>query len=208
MAEIEKMVIATRNPGKINFYRQIFESVVDEVISLTDLNIQGTPEESGNTAEENAIIKANYYGSQTDLPIFCEDEALYVDFLDKDHQPGTHVRRINGVDEVTDDELFDYWENIIKDLSPEERTGFWRFAYAIFQNGKIKIATNDHPIRFHYPASTNRIPGYPMSSLQGSIDLGKPSSDRTTEEKEESVKGSAPIILNILKELLNSESNS
>lgn len=204
MAEIEKLVIATRNPGKIEFYRQIFEDLVDEVIGLSDLDIVGTPEEIGDTAEENAKIKAKYYGGQTEYPVFCEDEALFVDFLDQEHQPGTHVRRINGVDEATDEELFAYWENLIKDLTEEERTGLWHFAYALAKDGEIKIATNDHPIKFHYPASSVRIPGWPMSSLQGSVDLGKPSSERSKEEKQESIRKSTPIILNILKELINS----
>ena len=103
MGHIEKLVIATRNPAKVEYFRQVLEGIVDEVLGLSDANILGKPEESGNTAEENAEIKARYYGGQTELPVFCEDEALYVDFLDKDHQPGTHVRRINGQDEATDD---------------------------------------------------------------------------------------------------------
>ncbi len=204
MSQIEKLVIATRNPGKIEFYRQVFKDLVKEVIGLSDLNITGTPEEIGDTAEENARQKATFYSNKTDLPIFCEDEALYVDFLDQDHQPGTHVRRLNRKDDATDEELINYWQNQIKDLSPEERTGFWHFAYALSINGDIKIATHDRPVRFYYPPSDNRVPGWPLSSLQGSTDFNKPHSELTIEEKAETAQKTIPIILEIYKELINS----
>jgi len=100
---IEKIVIASRNPAKVEYYRSIFTKVAGEVLGLTDLRIEGKPTEIGETSEKNAEIKAKYYAKKTDSPVFCEDEALYADFLPPDKQPGTRVRRINGVDEVSDE---------------------------------------------------------------------------------------------------------
>lgn len=204
MSRIEKLVIATGNPGKIDYYRHVFENTVPNVLGLSDLNISGKPVESGNTAEENAEIKARYYTAQTDLPVFSIDEALYVDFMDQEHQPGTHVRRINGVDEVSDDELFNYWENLIKDLPDDKKTGFWHFAYALAFKDNVKITSIDQAIRFYYPASNIRVPGWPMSSLQGSIEMNKPSSEYNDEERQKSLNNRSPEILRILKELINS----
>lgn len=205
MGNIEKLVIATGNPGKIEFYRQVFEGIVGEVIGLSDLDIKGKPEETGDTAEENAEIKARFYATQTDLPVFSIDESLFVDFLDEAHQPGTHVRRINGQDEVTDDELFNYWENLIKDLPDEQKTGFWHFAYALCHGNNLKIISTDQAIRFFYPASKIRIPGWPMSSLEGPIELGKPHSEKTKEEEASLTASTASIVHRILNELIEAD---
>lgn len=169
---------------------------------MSDLNIEGKPHEVGETAEENAWIKASYYSAKTNLPIFCEDEALYVDFLPADKQPGTHVRRLNGQDEATDDELLAYWENIVKTVPEGKRTGRWHIAYCLALNSQVKTVSMDHEILFFYPASKTRIPGWPMSSLEGSVILKKPNSERTEEEKQLSLRQQAPIILEKLKELI------
>lgn len=201
MAQIEKLVIATRNPAKVEYYRHLFTNIVGSIVSLSETKIEGKPTETEETAEENAQIKAKYYSARTDLPVFCEDEALIVDFLPTDKQPGTHVRRINGKDEATDDELFTYWENIIKDIPEERRTGRWHIAYCLALNGQIRTTSLDHEVLFFYPTSEVRIPGWPMSSLEGSVKLGKPNSERTEEEKQQTLCEEAPIILEKLKEL-------
>jgi len=69
-----------------------------------------------------------------------------------------------------------------------------------FPNGQIKITTIDHKIKFFYPSSKIRIPGWPMSSLEGK--LGKPNSERTQEELRLSKIKTKEIILEKLKELL------
>jgi len=202
MAQIEKLVIATRNPAKIEYYQHLFTDIVSQIVGLSDIGIEGKPTETGETAEKNAQIKASYYSERTDLPIFCEDEALYVDFLPSDKQPGTYIRRINGKDEATDDELFAYWENIIKNVPKEKRTGRWHIAYCLSINGQTRTASMDHEILFFYPTSKIRVPGWPMSSLEGLASLGKPNSERTEEEKKNALLKEAPLILEKLKELL------
>ena len=200
MKLIEEIVIASRNQGKIEHYKHALQGVIDKVVGLNDLEVEEKPEESGESAEENSIIKAKFYSTKTDYPVFCEDESLFVDFLDKEHQPGTHVRRINGKDEVSDDELFSYWEKLIFDVPDDKRTGYWHFAYSLAYNGQIKTSTRDIKIKFFYPASKIRIPGWPMSSLQGST--GKPSAERTEVEKQESAKKDGEMIREIINELI------
>ena len=198
---IEKLVIATRNPAKIEYYQQLFCGIVKNIISLNDIDVDGKPQEIGDTAEENAIIKAKYYSTKTSLPVFCEDESLFVDFLPSSKQPGTHVRRINGHNDATDEELFFYWENIIKDIPSKKRTGCWHIAYCLSVNGQFKTVALDHPVLFYYPASKIRIPGWPMSSLEGPVELGKPHSEGTAIEKNEALIHGTSIILEKLKEL-------
>ncbi len=81
MKKLKKLVIATRNPAKVDYYRPILTEISDEVIGLHETHVEGKPAETGQTAEGNAEVKARFYSQKCELPVFCEDEALYVDFL-------------------------------------------------------------------------------------------------------------------------------
>ena len=53
----EKLVIGSGNPAKVDFYRSLFIDVSGEVVGLKQLGVMEKPQESGETAEENATIK-------------------------------------------------------------------------------------------------------------------------------------------------------
>jgi XTP/dITP diphosphohydrolase len=181
--KFEKLLIATGNPAKLKRYRAILSKFAAVTVGLSDEGIDVKPEESGETAEENALIKARFYAQQSDLPVFANDAALYVDFLPHDRQPGVHVRRINGADEASDDDLFNYWLCLITDIPEVQRTGKWHVAYCIVQpNGREWIFSLDYPIRFYDQPSPVRIPGWPISSLEGPASSNKPHSEMTEDE--------------------------
>lgn len=182
---MEKIVIGTHNPAKVTRYKKLLAQLVDEVLSLKDLGILEKAPECGNSAEENAENKAKFYARKSGLTVISEDEALYVDFLPKDKQPGVKVRRIEGLEEANDDELFKYWEGIVSKLPEEKRTGKWHFALSLaWPDGRVKTVTFDRPIKFFSPPSSKRIPGWPMSSLQGPPEFNKPHSELSTDEME------------------------
>jgi len=184
MPFLQQLVFASHNAGKIQRYRAIFADIADKTLSLAELGITNKPEEKGQTAEENAGIKARYYYNQTGLPTFSSDESLFVDFLPADKQPGVFVRRINGKNDASDDELFEYWHRIIPGISPANRTGFWHVAYAIaLSEHNIVTVAHDHRVRFFDPPSEIRIGGWPMSSLEGPIEYNKPHSELTEVER-------------------------
>jgi len=203
MKEIKKIVIATRNPAKKERYGRIFSQVVEGVLGLQDLDTQDKPTESGETAEENAEIKAKFYAERTGLPVFSEDEALYVDFLPSEEQPGVHVRRIGGRDEVDDNQLLAHWEEVISRVPEEKRTGRWHIAYTLATpEGKVRTVALDHPIIFFSPSSKTRLPGWPMSSLEGPTKFGKPHSELTKKELEQLNQEAERLVLEKFKELL------
>ncbi len=182
---MKKIVIATHNSAKKNRYKKLLAKFVKNVLDLDDLNIFDKAIENGNSAEENAEIKAKFYAEKSGLPVISEDEALYVDFLPEDKQPGVNVRRINGKEEVNDEQLFTYWEKMISKVPKEKRTGKWHFACCFTTpDSKAKIITFDRFVMFFYPPSKIRIPGWPMSSLQGPIVFKKPHSELTEKEKQ------------------------
>ena len=77
--------IATGNPGKVAELRPIFAGLGIEVVGLADLNTPTTewhePDETGDTFEANATIKAIAYAKQTGTVCLADDSGLEVDAL-------------------------------------------------------------------------------------------------------------------------------
>ncbi|MBN1263079.1 MAG: hypothetical protein JW991_01855 [Candidatus Pacebacteria bacterium] len=203
MKKLEKLIVASHNPAKVKRYYQLLTKIAVRVFGLADLEIKEKPREDGQTAEANAEIKAKFYSQKCHLPVFAEDEALYVDFLPEDQQPGVHIRRIDGKTEVDDDELFAYWEKIINSVSRSKRTGHWHIAYTfLIPDKEAKTFAIDWPIVFFSPPSGIRIPGWPISSLAGPPEFGKPHSELTKKEKWFRSQKNHRLILAKFKELL------
>ena len=191
-------------PQKKERYSRLLSSVATTILSLDDAGIAERALELGETSEINAEIKAKFYAQKSGLPVFSEDEALYVDFLPPEQQPGVHVRRINGKDEVNDGALLAYWEAIIANVPQDKRTGKWHITYCFATpDGKTKAIAIDHPILFFSPSSKAKIPGWPMSSLQGPIEFGKPHSELTDKERKSHNQVADDLIHKKLNELIS-----
>ena len=67
-----------------------------ELLSPDDLGIAGEPDETGETFETNARIKARYYAARSGLPTLADDSGLEVDALGGG--PGVCTRRYAGPD--------------------------------------------------------------------------------------------------------------
>ncbi|MFH0853432.1 MAG: non-canonical purine NTP pyrophosphatase [bacterium] len=146
MKGIKKIVIAIRNPAKKQRHAKLLSSLAQEVVGLNDFEITDKPDESGETAEANAEIKARFYAEKTGVAAFSEDEALYVDFLPESKQPGVHVRRVRGQDEATDEELLNYWEELIAQTPKEKKNR--PLAYCLLPG----FSRRNHPDSFYGPA--------------------------------------------------------
>ncbi len=81
-----KLVIATRNPGKVREIRDVFTGLPFELAFPTELFLEQLPEErdleEGTSFAENAVAKARYFAKRTNLPTLAEDSGLEVDALE------------------------------------------------------------------------------------------------------------------------------
>ncbi len=75
-----RLVIATHNPGKLAEMRELLAPHGVEAISAGELGL-GEPEETGETFEANARIKAMAAAEAAQLPAFADDSGLVVDAL-------------------------------------------------------------------------------------------------------------------------------
>lgn len=88
-----KLVIATHNPGKLVEMRELLAPYGIEAVSAGELGL-GEPDETGDTFQANARIKAVAAANAANLPAFADDSGLAVDALDG--APGIYSARWAG----------------------------------------------------------------------------------------------------------------
>ena len=92
-----KLLLATRNKGKIEEFRRILEDIAAGQIELVGLdqfpNLHDV-DETGTTFEENALLKAREMCEASGIPAIADDSGLCVDYLNGD--PGIFSARWAG----------------------------------------------------------------------------------------------------------------
>lgn len=91
---MKKLVVATRNRGKIQEMQALLDGLVEDFICAAD--IDGFPDtiEDGATFEENALKKAREASSFSGLPALADDSGLVVEALAG--RPGVYSARFAG----------------------------------------------------------------------------------------------------------------
>jgi len=89
-----KILVATRNIGKINEIRAILQSISIELLSLNSFPELPDVLEDGETFEENALKKARVMALATGIPALADDSGLCVDALNG--RPGVLSARYAG----------------------------------------------------------------------------------------------------------------
>ena len=85
MSQKFRVVLATRNQGKVTEFRRILEEYAAgeiELLGLQDFPEMPDVEESGSTFEANALLKAHATAQFTKLPAIADDSGICIDFLD------------------------------------------------------------------------------------------------------------------------------
>ncbi len=89
-----ELLIGTGNQGKIREIQLAFHDLPLKLRLLEEFPNISTPEESGDTYAENAIIKAQSYADQTGLLALADDSGIEVAALNGD--PGVRSARFGG----------------------------------------------------------------------------------------------------------------
>ena len=116
-----RVLIGTGNLKKRNEITRILEDLDLEFVLPTDLDpAPPSPQETGDTFEENARHKALAYAATTGIWTIADDSGLVVDALDG--RPGVHSARYAG-EEATDEQNNDKLLAELRDVPEEERGG-------------------------------------------------------------------------------------
>lgn len=163
-------MIGTTNPSKVRRFEEFLAGFEVEFYTLKDLEIKDEPEESGKTPEENAIIKARFYGQFFDL-VICNDSGLYFDELplDDSRQPGLKIRTPEGIC-LNDEEMITYYSELVHSIGGKV-LAYYLDGIAVYNHGEIYSFIEDRDFAklsgFYMvdKPSANRHEGWPLDSI-------------------------------------------
>jgi len=129
-----KLLIATKNQGKVGEFKEFLKELPFVVVSLRDLDIIQDVEEDGKTYQENSLKKALFFARLAKLPTIADDGGIEIAALN--NQPGVKSRRWLGY-EATDEELVKHMLKISKQLPKNNREAFFKTVVTFaLPNGK------------------------------------------------------------------------
>lgn len=211
-----KVLIGTTNPSKVKRFEELLDGNNIEFCTLKDLGIESEPEEKGVTPEENAIIKARFYGQFFDR-VICNDSGLYFDDLpmEDDRQPGLDIRTPGGCGRLNDEEMIAYYSKLIGALGGKV-LAYYLDGIAVYNHGKIysymenSEATKASAFYMVNQPSDHRHPGWPLDSISlnrntGTYFVDKGDNKYDTEEENVMVGEYRKRLISFLEEALGIE---
>ena len=165
------VLLGTTNASKITRFRDLLDGYDLTFLTLNDRQIREEPPETGATPEENAILKAAFYGRFFDT-IICNDSGLYLDGLplSDPRQPGLHIRTPRGGERLDDDGMIAHYAALAHELGGRV-LAYYQDGIAVFRGGKIfsfmenSEATRASAFYLTDTPSPKRQPGWPLNSI-------------------------------------------
>lgn len=128
--KMRKLVFSTNNEHKLEEVRAKLGKYY-QIISLKDLGDDTDVPETGDTLEENAMIKADYLWNTYQVNCFADDTGLEVEALD--NAPGVYSARYAGEHKSSEDNV----AKLLKELEGKEnRRARFRTVIALIMGGK------------------------------------------------------------------------
>jgi XTP/dITP diphosphohydrolase len=134
---VHQLLIATGNSGKVREYAELLSGISFELVSLKDLGITHEVDETGETFEENAWLKASEYAALSGLLTLADDSGLEVDALGGD--PGVRSARYGGDACQGDEDRVNLLLKNLEDVPWDKRTARFRCAIAVVGSGGTAV---------------------------------------------------------------------
>jgi XTP/dITP diphosphohydrolase len=174
-----RILLATRNAGKVREVRGMLSGFPVEIVSLLDLPEMPDVVEDGTTFQENALKKARELARRFPGMVVADDSGLEVDALQGG--PGVRSARYAG-EKATDPENNRKLLDELISAPEKRRTARFRCVLALVQpDGREWIAEGSCEGRIASEPRGNRGFGYDPVFLVP--ELGKTFAELTTEEK-------------------------
>jgi XTP/dITP diphosphohydrolase len=91
---LTKLLIASNNNHKVTEFRRLFGHLPIDLLTPNDLNLNLDVDETGDTFEANARLKAHAFAEASGLSALADDSGIEVDALDG--RPGVLSARYGG----------------------------------------------------------------------------------------------------------------
>ena len=133
---MKEIIIATKNKGKAKDFEQLLEPMGYKVLTLHDVAPHMDVEETGETFEANAILKAEAIAQELQVTVIADDSGLEIDALGG--EPGVYSARYSG-DEKNDASNIDKVLQKMVQVPDDEKTARFRCVLALASPGKETI---------------------------------------------------------------------
>ncbi len=176
---VKRLLIATHNRGKLREYGELLGQLPFDLVTLDDVGIREEVEESGETLEANARLKAETYARASGLVTLADDSGLFVDALGG--EPGVHSKRYAG-EGKTDAERNQFLLAKLQKVPRGQRSARFRCVIAIAEpQGPTRLSEGECEGEIGFEPRGEHGFGYdPLFVLN---DLGKRMAELSTEEK-------------------------
>ena len=134
---IETLLVATNNRGKVREIVPLLDGIVRNVICLADLEKRIEVEETEDTFEGNARLKAEALHRLTGNSTLADDSGLVVDALDG--APGVYSARYAGENATDADNNRKLLGELQKITDPAARTARFRCVMALVHGGETHL---------------------------------------------------------------------
>lgn len=135
-----KVVLASGNQGKVNELTELLKANDIEVMAQSCFDLE-SPEETGLTFIENALIKARYAAEKTGLPAIADDSGLSIPSLKG--EPGIYSARYSG-EQANDQSNIDLVLKNLNGMSGDQRKATFNCVLVF-----LRHATDPTPIVCH-----------------------------------------------------------
>lgn len=136
-----KLLIATNNKGKLREYCSLLSGIPFELVSLDDVGMEDVPEETGETMEENARIKATAAAAKSGLLTLADDSGLEVDALGG--EPGVRSARYAG-ENATDADRVQFLLAKLSDVPMSRRSARFLCVIAVSTpSGEVSVVEGE-----------------------------------------------------------------
>lgn len=115
-----KVILASQNQHKLAEIQAILSQYDMELVLQSELGLQIDVEETGESFEENSLLKAQAVVKATGLPAIADDSGLCVDVLGG--EPGIYSARYGAPECVTDRDRLNHLLARMRGVRSEERT--------------------------------------------------------------------------------------
>jgi XTP/dITP diphosphohydrolase len=188
-AKVRHLLYATTNPGKVLEVRKYLQSFGVALLSPAEIGLALDVEETGQSLEENAALKAKAYFAQVPhTVVLADDTGVEIDALHG--EPGIHVRRWrDGRTPMSDQAIIDYCMARLQGIPQAQRGAQFRTVIALCSpDGAVELF--DGILRGEItdtPAPLN-IPGFPFEAMFYIQEWGKLLGDIHTFSMEEKLR--------------------
>ena len=137
---MKKLLVATKNQGKIREFAEMLSDLNLEWLSLADVHVDFDVEETGTTFRENALLKAEAYAKASGMLTIADDSGLVVDALQG--APGVFTARYGG-EGLSSVERYEHLLRNIANVEREQRTARFRCSIVFVDADGLLLAESE-----------------------------------------------------------------